>query len=120
MDFSKITTDSHREHRLAPMFGDQDLPQRHGDTEFWNYKHCHGELVESMFGVNGGYTMKWEMVRLGDVCEINQGYAFKSENFKSDGIPLIRISNIIDELVLIKDSIFIDKNDFDKYKNFHI
>lgn len=34
--------------------------------------------------------------RLGDVCKLRNGYAFKSENFTNEGIPVIRISNIND------------------------
>ena len=34
------------------------------------------------------------MVRLGDVCKIKSGYAFKSESFSNVGVPVIRISNI--------------------------
>lgn len=33
-------------------------------------------------------------VRLGDVCEILNGFAFKSENYVSSGIRVIRISNV--------------------------
>ena len=34
--------------------------------------------------------------RLGDICKLRNGYAFKSENFTNDGVPVIRISNIND------------------------
>lgn len=34
------------------------------------------------------------MVRLGDVCEILNGYAFKSENYTDAGVRIIRISNV--------------------------
>ena len=35
-----------------------------------------------------------EWVRLGDVCEIINGYAFKSREYVSDGIRIIRIANV--------------------------
>lgn len=34
------------------------------------------------------------MVRLGDVCEILNGYAFKSANYTDKGVRIIRISNV--------------------------
>lgn len=34
--------------------------------------------------------------RLGDVCTLRNGYAFKSENFTKEGVPVIRISDIND------------------------
>ena len=35
-----------------------------------------------------------DKVRIGDVCEILNGYAFKSENYVSSGIRVIRIANV--------------------------
>lgn len=35
-----------------------------------------------------------EKIRIGDVCDILNGYAFKSENYASSGIRIIRISNV--------------------------
>ena len=34
------------------------------------------------------------MVRLGDVCDILNGFAFKSEQYVDDGIRIIRIANV--------------------------
>ena len=36
----------------------------------------------------------WVLTDLGSVCDFISGYAFKSENFKGTGIPIVRISNI--------------------------
>lgn len=47
--------------------------------------------------------MSWETVRLGDVSDVLGGYAFKSENFKNRGIPLLRISNLVGEEVSFKE-----------------
>lgn len=35
-----------------------------------------------------------EKVRIGDICEILNGYAFKSENYVDNGIRIIRIANV--------------------------
>ena len=35
-----------------------------------------------------------EKIRIGDVCDILNGYAFKSENYAKSGIRIIRISNV--------------------------
>ena len=37
---------------------------------------------------------EWKMVRLGDVCEILNGYAFKSDKYVDSGIRVIRITNV--------------------------
>lgn len=50
-----------------------------------------------------------KMVELEQVCVIKNGYAFKSEEYKSEGVPLLRISNFNDGDVLIdEDSIFLN------------
>lgn len=40
-----------------------------------------------------------KVVKLGEVCRLRNGYAFKSENFADQGVPVIRISDIQDNLV---------------------
>ncbi len=37
---------------------------------------------------------KWDMVEIGKVCEILNGYAFKSENYIDDGVRVMRITNV--------------------------
>ena len=39
-------------------------------------------------------NVKWEMVELGEICEILNGYAFKSKNYTENGIRIIRITNV--------------------------
>jgi type I restriction enzyme M protein len=39
-------------------------------------------------------NQKWPMVELGEVTEILNGYSFKSENYVSEGIRVIRITNV--------------------------
>lgn len=36
----------------------------------------------------------WEYKKLGDVCEILNGYAFKSQEYVDHGIRVIRITNV--------------------------
>jgi type I restriction enzyme S subunit len=43
---------------------------------------------------NGNDYPAWEEKKLGEIGKVQGGYAFKSELFKSEGIPIIRISNI--------------------------
>ncbi|MCG3712743.1 restriction endonuclease subunit S [Aliarcobacter butzleri] len=41
-----------------------------------------------------GFTDEWEEVRLSKIIKLQGGYAFKSEEFKKCGVPIVRISNI--------------------------
>jgi restriction endonuclease S subunit len=54
----------------------------------------------------------YEIVKLDTLCEIKDGYAFKSSDFKKEGNRLIQISNINNGFINIKDNdIFITPND---------
>lgn len=56
-------------------------------------------------------------VKLGSVCKLRNGYAFKSANFSEIGVPIIRISNINDNIVTPEKSVRTTfENVFDNYK----
>ena len=38
----------------------------------------------------------WKWCRLGEVCKFENGYAFKSDKFTKQGIPVVRITNLKD------------------------
>lgn len=41
--------------------------------------------------------MIWPMVKIGKVCRVVPGFAFKSESFANEGIPVVKIANIRDD-----------------------
>lgn len=51
----------------------------------------------------------WVWCRLGEVCDFENGFAFSSDNYCSQGVPLIRISNIQNSKIDLKDVVFVDK-----------
>ena len=52
-----------------------------------------------------------EKVRLGDVCDILNGYAFKSDKYVSDGIRIIRIANVQKGYIEDSTPVFYPDND---------
>lgn len=42
----------------------------------------------------GKIPLGWEWVKLGKVCKLKNGFAFKSTEYRESGIPVIRISDI--------------------------
>lgn len=42
-----------------------------------------------------GFKEDWERRKLGEVSPLRGGYAFQSSSFKQNGVPIIRISNIL-------------------------
>ena len=62
-----------------------------------------------------GFGGDWEVVRLGDVCEIRNGFAFQSKKFKKSGFPIVRISNIkSNNSISLKNMVYFSSDD---YKN---
>ena len=60
-----------------------------------------------------------EHVPLNRVCEIGNGYAFKSEDFLTSGIPLLRISNIVNERVSFDgNTVYLDESKLSKHESF--
>lgn len=65
----------------------------------------------------------WEIKKLGEVCEIINGFAFKSQLFKDCGDDILRISNIQNGVIDDRDIAHFSKDDypkvdFDKYTVF--
>ncbi|WKS96109.1 restriction endonuclease subunit S [Riemerella columbina] len=51
----------------------------------------------------------WAWCRLGEVCKFLNGYAFNSKDYNTHGIPLVRISNIQNNKIELKDAVFINR-----------
>ena len=56
-----------------------------------------------------------EMKKLGEMCDFQNGFAFKSELFKDNGEPIIRITNIDGRRVNLDDCKYFDINDYSRY-----
>lgn len=59
----------------------------------------------------------WVWSKLGLVCKLSNGFAFKSINYKESGVPILRISNIQDSGITIAEkTVYSDENEsLDKY-----
>ena len=56
-------------------------------------------------------------IRLGDACDILNGFAFKSENYVDSGIRVIRIANVQKGYIEDNTPVFypLETNELDKY-----
>lgn len=54
----------------------------------------------------------WEYKRLGDICVIQNGFAFKSNLFRDSGKPILRINNIQNDKVSINAIIYCNPEDY--------
>lgn len=58
----------------------------------------------------------WEVVKLGEVCLLKNGFAFKSNEYKTEGIPIVRISDINDSVVSTDNAVRIEPDaEYEKY-----
>ena len=55
-------------------------------------------------------TSEWEIVSLGDYCEIKNGYAFKSKDFSTSGVPVIKIKNVKPNQIVESDFSYIPED----------
>jgi type I restriction enzyme S subunit len=55
----------------------------------------------------------WKTVKLGEVCDLQNGFAFKSSLFREEGLPILRISNIQNEEVSLEKLAYFVEEDYD-------
>lgn len=64
--------------------------------------------------------MEWPIVKLGDICDFQNGFAFKSKLFTDIGVPILRISNIQSGSIDLKRVAYTDpssyKENLDRYR----
>ena len=56
----------------------------------------------------------WEIKKLGEVCDIINGFAFKSNLFTDEGEYILRISNIQNGYIDLTDIAHFNKTDYPK------
>lgn len=52
----------------------------------------------------------WKAIPLGEVCKLKNGFAFKSSHYKTEGVPVIRISDIKDGLIVPRNTVRVSEN----------
>ena len=62
----------------------------------------------------------WEIKKLGEVCDFQNGFAFQSKSYKENGLPILRITNIQKDEIDTKELVYFDTKDYkvnlDKFK----
>ncbi|WP_412921389.1 restriction endonuclease subunit S [Lactococcus raffinolactis] len=60
-----------------------------------------------------GFTDDWEERKLGDIAPLRGGFAFKSSEFRNNGVPIVRISNILSSGEVGGNFVYYDEQDKD-------
>ena len=72
----------------------------------FNYPNADGNLKHSVFGE---IPENWSINGIGEICYVQNGYAFKSKDFQEKGeVGIIKIKNINGNVVDIKNTDFVD------------
>lgn len=72
----------------------------------FNYPNADGNLKHSKFGE---IPESWSINGIGEICYIQNGYAFKSKDFQEQGeVGIIKIKNISGNVVDIQNTDFVD------------
>ena len=66
-----------------------------------------------------GFDAEWKTAKIGTVAPITGGYAFQSNCFVNNGVPIVRISNILDSGVVGGDFAFYDSFPGDEQFKLH-
>ncbi|MBK1724146.1 restriction endonuclease subunit S [Thiocystis violacea] len=61
---------------------------------------------------------EWMPVTLGDVVYVQGGFAFKSRDFTTDGIPVLKIKNVREREVDVTEVAFVDQKVADRASNY--
>ncbi len=62
----------------------------------------------------------WEEVPLSDVCVILNGFAFKSKDYRKEGIRIIRTLNFMNGFIDLNDLVYIDYDCEEDYKKYRL
>jgi len=82
-------------------FVDFEFPNEEGKP----YKSNGGEMVESELGE---IPKGWSVENLGELIVYKKGFAFKSKDYKENGVPIIRVSDFTDKSIDMNNCFFLD------------
>lgn len=58
--------------------------------------------------------MKYKKTTLGEIAKVKNGYAYKSKDFKSYGVPIVKIKNISPPIVDLEDCNYVNDNMYEQ------
>lgn len=92
--------------KIASLFSELDSLIQSAEKELEGYRELKQGMLQKMFPKKGEkvpevrfseFTSDWEQHKLGEVAPLRGGYAFKSDKYKTEGTPIVRISNILSD-----------------------
>lgn len=86
------------------------------------YKLCMTGYKECIKGltVEDDIPDGWEIAPLGDYADVKSGYAFKSEWWQTEGVPVIKIANIVNNTIILDGSDCVSEANGKRAKDFWV
>src|SRR3979490_2994549 len=76
-----------------------------------NCSPTHDTASPEKTGKNDSLPSGWAWAKFGSICKVQGGFAFKSMEYQRAGIPLVRISNLVDGQVSFEsDTVFLSQS----------
>ena len=85
-------------------FVDFELPDENGNP----YKSSGGKMIDSELGE---IPEGWEIFELGELFHCKSGFAFKSKDWTKQGVPVIKIKNIVPPSIKMNSDSFVEDTD---------
>lgn len=98
--------------RLKAQLAEVETARQAAQVQFRDAAALRTKALESLFGSIANWAP------IGDVAKLQSGYAFKSDNFKSSGVRLLRNANILPGKVYWDDPVFLSESDSVKYPSY--
>jgi len=83
----------------------------------FNYPDATGEMVDSELGE---IPKGWRVGKLKDICEIKNGFAFKSKDYVSSGMPVVRTTNFRNGTVDLNSPVFLTEEKSLEFKSYFL
>ena len=128
--------------KIDELFSQIDILDKHKESLLKNIKHTkarildlalQGKLVEnsripndvksripSDFNPPFEIPNSWAWVKLGDICDFQNGFAFKSKDFKNSGYFVIKIANIQNNEITKENAVFCEPEICENLENFSV
>jgi len=95
---------------LDGVFEDVKKAKENAEKNLQNAKELFESYLQGIFESPG---KDWEKKKLGEVCNFQNGFAFKSKLFTQSGLPILRISNIQQDKISYNRLVFFNKKSYD-------
>jgi len=94
-------------------FVDFDFPNEQGNP----YKSSGGKMIESELGM---IPKEWKVGKLQEIIQIQNGFAFKSEDYAKNGVPIVRTTNFTNRSITMDSPVYLTKKKAKEYENFYL